>query len=183
MKEKGIIILQGKVAKVTGPVTAEDAPPTPEPKPKSMSGLRGSSTDLVYFYDEKHGWMNRARMIHISETEKLKEAYERFKTEQFLKGRVVFSSTPMAKNNYFHKLWKEAENKEVIPDEFFAAVLEQAEFHSDIVTLYKALNGGRLYPYEAYINHQDKAIRRAMMSELETRRAMSEFANKVYEKR
>lgn len=32
-KEKGIIIKQGKEAKVEGPVSIEDAPPTPEPKP------------------------------------------------------------------------------------------------------------------------------------------------------
>jgi hypothetical protein len=30
-KEKGIIILTGKVAKVKGPITIEDAPKTPEP--------------------------------------------------------------------------------------------------------------------------------------------------------
>ena len=35
-KEKGIIIKHGKEAKVTGPVAIEDAPKTPEPKPRSQ---------------------------------------------------------------------------------------------------------------------------------------------------
>jgi len=33
------------------------------------------STRYLYYWDSKYGW------IHISETEKLKEAFERFKKE------------------------------------------------------------------------------------------------------
>ena len=37
-----------------------------------MTKLNGPTIDFLYYWDEVYGW------IHISETEKLKEAYERF---------------------------------------------------------------------------------------------------------
>ena len=64
--------------------------------------VRAASTEFLYYYDDKFGF------IHVSEIEKLKEAFERFK--KTLKKPYVFilSSSPQVKSPYFHKLWKEA---------------------------------------------------------------------------
>ena len=68
------------------------------------SKLRGT-TDHLFYYDDKFGF------IHISETEKIKEAYERFK--KLLKKPCRFMvSSPSPTTNYFHKLWKEASEDE-----------------------------------------------------------------------
>lgn len=67
-----------------------------------MSGkLEAASTEFLY-YDDKFGF------IHVSEIEKIREAYERFK--KTLKKPCVFivSSSPPIKDSFFHKLWKEA---------------------------------------------------------------------------
>lgn len=65
------------------------------------SKLRGATTDHLFYYDDKFGF------VHISETEKLKEAYERFRKLEGLDG-IILVSSPAPTQNYFHKLWKEA---------------------------------------------------------------------------
>ncbi len=66
------------------------------------SKLRGATTDHLFYYDDKFGF------VHFSETEKIKEAYERFKKLLKKKPCRFMVSSPSPTTNYFYKLWKEA---------------------------------------------------------------------------
>ena len=71
-EDRGVVIKQGKVAKVSGPVRIEDAPRTPVPR---RSGIR--STDLGMrklsrhrsgrLYDRRSGFDPGKRMIDIED--------------------------------------------------------------------------------------------------------------------
>lgn len=62
-----------------------------------MSELKGSSTDFLYYWDEVYGW------IHVSEKDKMKEAYERWIKEN--RPNKLFCSSP-DNDSYFMKLWR-----------------------------------------------------------------------------
>ena len=69
----------------------------------AAEGLRGSDK-LFYYWDPVYGW------IHVSETEKMREAYERFKDGRvFRHGRAFMISTPGG-NDHFQKVWEEAKD-------------------------------------------------------------------------
>ena len=69
--------------------------------PPIISATRADTTEFLYYYDEKFGF------IHVSEIEKLKEAYERFKKTLKKPYTFIVSSPPPVKDSFFHKLWKE----------------------------------------------------------------------------
>ena len=70
--------------------------------PPIISATRADTTEFLYYYDDKFGF------IHVSEIEKLKEAYERFKKTLKKPFRIILSSSPQVKSPYFDKLWKDA---------------------------------------------------------------------------
>jgi hypothetical protein len=82
--------------------TSISIPPIISATRTDTSKLLAASTEFLYYYDDKFGF------IHASEIEKLREAYERFK--KTLKKPCVFivSSSPPIKDSFFHKLWTEA---------------------------------------------------------------------------
>lgn len=66
------------------------------------SELTGPTTDFLHYYDDKFGF------VHISETEKLKEAYERFKETLTLRGGIILVSSAPPEKNFFYKFFEEA---------------------------------------------------------------------------
>lgn len=62
-----------------------------------MSKLKGANADNLYYWADEWGW------IHVSETEKLLDAYERFKKKH---GKRFIVSSPRVKNGFFDRLYR-----------------------------------------------------------------------------